>query len=251
MSASLAWLAAVFFVAFVVEASLGFGSALVAVSFGSLIIGVDQILPAFMPLSLALSIYVAGRYRGHIAWPLLGRRILPGMLIGLPIGLVAFSRLPAPLLRRALGAFVLVLSLLELWRFGRVQANERPRRLGAFTAFALLVLGGVAHGAFATGGPIAVYVAGREIGDDKSSFRATLSAVWLVLIVAMIASYAWMGRFTAASAHLSATLAVPLVLGLVVGEALHARLPLRTFQRLVFAVVAVVGIALLAGMGSR
>lgn len=251
MSASLIWLAAVFFVAFAVEASLGFGSALVSISVGSLIVGVDQILPAFMPLSLVLSIYVAGRYRRHIAWRLLGRRILPGMLIGLPIGLVAFSRLPVPLLRRALGAFVLVLSSLELWRFRRVQPDARPPRLGASTAFALLVLGGVAHGAFATGGPIAVYVAGREIGDDKSSFRATLSALWLVLIVAMIASYAWMGRFTAASARLSATLAVPLALGLLVGELLHARLPHRTFQRLVFVFVGAAGVALLSGVGSR
>jgi uncharacterized membrane protein YfcA len=251
VSASLACLAAIFFVAFAVEASLGFGSALIAISFGSLLVGVDQLLPAFMPLSLALSLYVAGRYRGHIAGSLLLRRILPGMLIGLPIGLLAFNRLPAPLLRRALGAFVLVLSALELWRFRRARPDERPPRLGALTAFALLVLGGVAHGAFATGGPIAVYVAGREVGDDKSSFRSTLSALWLVLIVAMIGSYAWMGRFTAASTQLSATLAIPLVLGLLAGEALHARLPLRTFQRLVFALVGLAGLLLLVGIGAR
>jgi uncharacterized protein len=240
----LALLMLVVFAAFAVEASLGFGAALVTMSFGSIVYPLDEILPAFLPPSLLLSAYIAARYRTAIDRGVLVRRILPAMLAGLPIGLFAFRSLPEAMLRRTLGAFVLALAALELFRMRR-GAPASPGPLTRVQAIALLVLGGVAHGAFGTGGPLAVYVAGRELGGDKAVFRATLSALWLALNTVMIAGFAWTGRLDGASGRASIALVLPLGLGLLAGEALHSRLPMTTFKKLVFSLVGAAGAALL------
>lgn len=104
---------------------------------------------------------------------------------------------------------------------------------GRWTGGALLVLAGVVHGIFATGGPLAVYVASREI-EDKSRFRATLAALWLLLNVALLASFAADGRVGRASMAISASLAPSLLLGLLAGELAHRRVAVPLFRALVF-----------------
>lgn len=248
-------LAAVVFLAFTVEASLGFGATVVTVALGAQLRPIEQILPAFVPLNVALSAYMVARYRRELRAAVLARRVLPWMLAGLPLGLYAFARLPARALKLAFGVFVVALALLELARRGdgsdaARQGSERtdggaaplPRALEA----ALLVLGGVAHGAFATGGPMAVYVMGRALARDKAAFRATLAALWLVLNAILLGSYALEGALTAATARSALLLAPALALGLGAGEWLHARVPTAAFRRAVWALLLGAGALLVA-----
>ncbi len=244
VSVALAELMLVVLAAFTVEASLGFGATLVTVALGSLIYPIDTLLPAFVPLNLVLSGYIASRYRRDIDVSALGRRIAPAMLAGMPVGILAFRALPEGLLKRALAAFVLVLAAIEIWRLAR-ETREAARPLPRAAALGLLALGGVVHGAFGTGGPLAVYVAGRDLGDDKARFRSTLSTLWLVLNSVLLVTYAAMGRVDGASARMTLALAPPLALGLALGEALHARVPMKTFKVLVFTLLAVAGVVLL------
>jgi uncharacterized membrane protein YfcA len=236
-------LMAIVFAAFAVEASLGFGSALVAMTLGSILFPLDVLLPAFVPLSLVLSTYITVRYRAHIDRPMLLRRIVPAMVAGLPVGLFAFQVLPASWLKRALAAFILVLVAVELWKMTRAPAAA-PRPLARPVALGLLFLGGLLHGAFATGGPLAVYVAGRDLAHDKSRFRSTLSALWLALNVVLLATYTVLGKVDRASLHMTLALAVPLGLGLIAGELVHARVPAQAFRPMVFALLGIAGVVL-------
>lgn len=237
-------LALVVFAAFAVEASLGFGSALLTVTLGSILCPIGALLPAFVPLNLMLSLYIATRYRRDVDRALLLRRVVPAMLAGLPIGLVGF-RFAGRGLSRALAAFVLALAAIELLRLARGAASG-ARPLGRARSALLLVLAGAAHGAFATGGPLAVYVVGRDLGGHKARFRATMSTLWLSLNTVMLASYLWMGKVDGASARTTLALVAPLVLGLLAGEAAHARVPAKAFRALVFVVLGAGGAALLA-----
>jgi uncharacterized membrane protein YfcA len=164
------------------------------------------------------------------------------MVAGLPIGLFAFQALPASWLKRALAAFILVLVAVELSRIRSAEAPPKP--LARPVALALLFLGGLLHGAFATGGPLAVYVAGRDLAHDKARFRSTLSALWLALNLVLLATYAALGKIDGASLRMSLALAPPLALGLGVGEIVHARLPVRAFRPLVFVLLGVAGVVL-------
>lgn len=232
-------LGAVVALAFTVEAVMGFGATVVTLALASLFMPTTEVLPAFVPLNLIMSGYLALRGSRFIEGKLLLREVMPAMAIGLPIGIVAFRHLDEGLLRLALGAFVFAVSLLEL----RAKAGASP--VGRLVGSILLGLGGVVHGAFGSGGPLVVYVLGRKLSHDKAAFRATLSALWLVLNLALLASYAQAGQLTPESGLVSAWLTLPLGLGLLAGERIHRAVPAHRFRPLVFGLLLVVGLVLM------
>jgi hypothetical protein len=241
---TLAALAAVVLGAFAIETALGFGASVVTVALGSFFVPIEVMLPAFVPVNVVLSAYVTARYRRDIDRRLLFTRIAPLMGIGLPLGMLASRILGGARLRLAFGVFVALLSIFELARLRR-GAAEPSRAPGKIAGGVLLVAAGVVHGAFATGGPLAVYVTGRELAD-KARFRATLSALWLVLNVALLASFAADHRVGAASLATSVAFALPLAAGMLLGEWAHRRVPLVTFRALVFVLHLAAGLLLAA-----
>lgn len=243
MSPARALLIAIVMLAFTTEAAIGFGATLIAISLGSLLLPIDELLYAVVPLNLLLSAAVAVRARRHIDARMLFLRIVPAMALGLPLGMLAFARFSGGVLQRMLGVFVLALSALELAKRLRKRGADEEAPLPRAAAIGLLFLGGVVHGAFATGGPPVVYVCGRLV-KDKRVFRGTLSALWFLLNAVLIATYARNGHLDAASLRRSATLAPGLALGLVFGEIAHGRIPEKAFRAVVFAMLSAVGLVL-------
>lgn len=236
-------LAYVVFLAFVVEATLGFGGTVVTVALGAALLPISKLLPAFIPLNLMLSAWLAVRGWAQMDRRLLFGRIVPWMAVGLPFGLFALARVDEGLLVRLFGAFVFLLAGIELSR-RNVEARPLPP---AVTAGALAVAG-VIHGAFATGGPLVVWVVGRTI-TDKAVFRSTLAGLWFVMNATLLAGYAWSGALNAESVRTSAVMAPGLVAGLVVGELIHTRVDPQLFRRLVFMLLGAVGVMLVTRSG--
>ena len=228
-------------VAFTVEASLGFGATVITVALASSVLRLplSEVLPSFVPVNLALSLLLALQNRRDADFRLLLRRILPAMLVGLPLGMWAFSALPESLLRRALGLFLLALSLPLLFLPARA-----PTPLSPALSLGLLGLAGVLHGAFATGGPMVVYVLSRS-PISKATFRATLSCLWALLAVVLLGRWALTGTLTRSTLLLSAALLPAMVMGLVVGNVIHGRVDERRFKVFVNAMIFVFGLILL------
>lgn len=237
-------LAAVVLVCFGVEAALGFGSTVLAVTLAAPFLPLELLLPTLVGLNLLVSSYITIRHRDGIDWRLLLTRILPLAGVGMPLGIFLFAIVPGVGLKLGFGAFVFLLSARELY-LSRRPAGER-RTLGALPMVGLLVLGGVIHGLYASGGPMIVYVASRLL-DDKRRFRSTLSMLWLVLNVVLVASYALRGLI--GSAVLSGQLALipSLILGILGGEWLHRRVNERSFRRLVYGLLLVGATVLCVG----
>lgn len=230
--------------AFAVEATLGFGATVIAVSFGVLLLPLDELLAALVPANLVLSATIAFRHRRQIDRALLGRRILPLMALGLPAGLLLARVADERRLELLFGVVVVALAGPELVRSFRRDVDAGPRPpLRAPLRAALLVAAGVIHGAFSTGGPLVVYVTDR-VGLDKGRFRATLSALWLLLGLVLLASFAARGTLSATSATRSALLLGPLLLGLATGEWLHRRVDALSFRRAVMALLVTAGATL-------
>lgn len=240
MTFDLMLLAAAVGLAFTVEASLGFGATVVTVALGALLFPLDVLLPAFVPVNVALSAYLGLRYRRHVRWDLLGRRVLPFMALGLPAGMLIFARFASEGLRQAFGVFVVALSAMELVRLFRPAATTM---LSPAVERVVLLAGGVVHGAFATGGPLAVYVSGRVL-EDKAEFRATLSVLWLLLNAVLLTNFAVGGKVDAHTLGLGAMLVPSLLTGLTLGEWAHRRIPLHVFRIVVFALLLAVGAVL-------
>lgn len=244
--ASSALLLAIVGGAFFTEAVAGFGATVLTVAFGASLLPLGVLLPAFVPVNVALCLAILLRHRDAVDARLLLGTVLPWMLLGLPAGVLAFrslGRVDEGWLKLGFGAFVVAVSAFELARGLRSGGAAEPRPLRPNAARAVLLLGGAVHGAWATGGPMVVYFLGRS-GLDKRRFRSTLAALWAALGALLVAGYAEGGSLTAETGALSLAMLPAMLAGLVLGERVHHRISPAAFRRAV-AVLLLFGGALL------
>lgn len=237
------FLCAVVLLAFVVESAAGFGATIVTVTLGAQLLPLDVVLAAFLPVNVLLSLVLTARNASAVDRPLLLRRILPWMGLGTAIGLVFARFRGAEWIKLVFAGFVIVLALAELIAL-RARESERREPLPQPVAAGALSLAGVIHGLFACGGPLVVYVVGRSL-HDKARFRATLSALWLVMNVVLVATMAFDGSLRRDTLVTSATLIPPLAIGLFIGDRLHRKLDERAFRIAVFVLLLVAAVVLL------
>jgi uncharacterized protein len=230
-------LIAIVALAFTIEGAIGFGSTVVTVTLGAFLLPIDQLLPAFAPLNVVLSLSILVRTWRAVDRKLLFLRVLPLMVAGMPVGMLAMRVADEALLVRVYGVLIVVLAVVQL-------ANKLPPP-PRIAGHVLLFCGGVIQGAFGTGGPLTVFVLGNAV-EDKTAFRATLAALWLGLNLVLIGGFVADGRINAESGTMTLRLAIGLVIGLVLGEIVHRRLDAARFKAVVWVMLAVAGVALAA-----
>jgi uncharacterized membrane protein YfcA len=105
-------------------------------------------------------------------------------------------------------------------------------------------LGGVVHGAFATGGPLIVLYSTKKL-IDKGEFRVTMCLLWTVLNAILIVHYLIDGKLTEEVGISLLALLPALVLGIVAGGFVHNRVNELLFKKIVFITLFVVGVFML------
>jgi uncharacterized membrane protein YfcA len=103
------------------------------------------------------------------------------MAIGLPVGMYLFRAFDIIFLKKILVYFIIVTSAWQLFlRLGHKNSKKTlSQGIKRLPYFALLIIGGIVHGMFSTGGPLVVIYASRTL-PDKGQFRATLCLLWAV-----------------------------------------------------------------------
>ncbi len=237
-------LAFIVFAAFLVEAATGFGSMVVALTFGALWFEVNELLAWLVPVNMVLSAYLVARGWRAVKWSFLGTRMIPLMAAGLILGtLLATEAAQTTWLKPLFGVFVIAVASWQLRSALKPAAQTAP--LPAPARIATLFSAGVIHGIFATGGPLAVFVSAREL-PDKAAFRATLSMLWLVLNALVMPRLVMDGHVTAATLQTSALMLIPLGLGIGAGELIHQRLDEGRFRVIVATMLMIAGGVLVA-----
>lgn len=218
----------------------GFGGVIIVLTLGAHFYPIKWMLPVLLPLTLLANLYIFIRHHRHIDTQLLVKRILPFMGTGLVIGFSLFSVLHGSVLRALFGITVVLVAVRELahlvWTPGREIAP--PAR---WVVSGYVLMAGVVHGIYASGGPLLVYAANR-MEMEKTVFRSTLSIVWLIMNIFLAGSYAVAGRIDMASLHTSAYLLPSVILGVITGEAMHRRIPERSFKIAVFLLLILSGV---------
>jgi hypothetical protein len=235
---------AVALAAFATEGAIGFGGTVIVACIGAQFVPLDVLLPAFVPINIALSSWLAVSGRKSVAWQVLLRQITPPVAAGAAVGLVAFRVVESAgahasaALALIFGVFVVMLAALQL------RAGAGGGQLSLSKRVALLIAGGVAHGLFGTGGPMIVYVTRRELPGART-FRATLAILWLALNAALLASFASQGLYAERpTLETGVILAIAFVPGLAIGERVHRKLAPARFERAVWLLLLVAGAAL-------
>jgi uncharacterized protein len=226
MTVAMVALALIACFAFAIEAAIGFGSTVITATVGAALVPLAVLLPAFIPINLALSAILLARGHRHVAWRVLLVEIAPPVAVGAAVGMAIRG---GAWLQPAFAVFVIALAVMQLVRPATRPLAHGPR-------LAVLVLGGLAHGLFGTGGPLVVYAARRRLADP-TALRSTLAVLWLALNTALVASFAYTWQI----ARTSGVVAFALPVGLVIGERWHRRLD----ERVVWIVLLVAGVLLL------
>jgi uncharacterized membrane protein YfcA len=219
-------LALLVMLAIALESIVGFGATVLVVALGTWILPVQELLPLYVPVNMALSASIAWRDRASIDGALLKKRVLPLAALGLVVGLALYRYAARPELLHAFGVMVVLIGLnelrKELWP-GATASASRAR------SNALLAGGGVIHGLFGTGGVLIVAaLAGERM--NKSRMRATLATLWLLMNLAMVANFIGHGAMGLSSLGRSALLLPAVAVGGWLGEQVHRRVAERPFR---------------------
>jgi hypothetical protein len=226
---------------FTSQALSGFGSIIIAVTLGSHLYPIKELLPVLVPLDVLINGYLVARYRSTVDTGFLVRKIFPPVGAGFAAGVIMFSLLDSSILKGVFGVFVVAISVRELVVAVR---TADPRTISPAGRAAYLVLGGLIQGVFASGGPPVVYAVGRSL-HDKTVFRSTLAALWFTVNSVLLATYAMTHRLTPETLTDSAILLPTVVLGIVIGELLHRYINEKHFRIVVFCVLIVAGLSIL------
>jgi uncharacterized membrane protein YfcA len=233
----------VIFITHTMEAVTGFGCAVLAMPFITALLGLRRGVMVITILGWFLALYLAITKRKMINFRQFA--IICGtMVLGLPIGMYLFRTFDVSVLKKIFAVFIVFSSLWQLVNriaIRNVKEITPPKGKGALPYYGILFAGGIIHGMFSTGGPLAVIYAARAL-PDKGQFRATLCLLWSTLNTIIIVSYLIEGTITPQAAGTTGSLILFVLAGIIAGEKIHNKLNEKIFSVMVFSMLLVTGI---------
>ncbi len=218
------------------------------------------LMPARESTAVVLLLLLVGdlvavwHYRADADWSLL-RRLLPAVLPGLLVGAVFLAVADDTLLRRSIGALLLVMALLQLGlrrdRGGAVSGASAASAASEVPAASRLAALGAGLGSgFATmtanaaGAVMTLYLVAQ--GVEKRRFLGTGALFFFGVNLAKLPISAGLGLLTSQTLLRAAVLAPAVLLGAWAGLHAASRLSQRHFDRAVLAATIVSALALVA-----
>ena len=228
-------------IAYSARGASGFGAA-VALPLLALVLPLKVLVPAWSLIAAAAGTALLGSDRHKIAWAEV-RRLVPGTLIGIAVGLYVFTLLDSNALAKWVGVFVLAYGLYSLWTTFTTRTNVHlPAKIAA-------LVGGIAGGMTGTvvgtmGSTFyAIYFDAIRLGKDQ--YRATMTAILLTLTVVRGVGYFSVGVFDRDVVIITAILFPSMLLGIFIGNYFHHGMSDLSFRRTVAGALIVSGAALL------
>lgn len=248
---------AVILLANVIQGITGFAGTILAMPFSLRLVGMDVAVPVLNVLGLLSGVYVlAGNYR-KVRWKELGR-ILAFMGVSLIAGILLKRWLSfnPRILYITLGVLVIGIAVSGLWKMlqkkdekkSGEQTEDRPEKRAPSERitpgqYTLLLAAGLVHGMFVCGGPLLIGYLTKRV-REKDAFRATISAVWIVLNGAILVSQLIGHEWNAGLLRIQ-LISVPFLLGgMLIGSLLYRLMSQRFFMILTYVLLFIAGLTL-------
>ncbi len=226
--AQMAYCCLVVLTCFALRGGTGFG-AVVAMPLMGLVMPLKVLVPTFTLLGLAAGVTILGRARHDISWRVM-LNLVPTTLIGVGVGLYLFSRLDARTLTFGLAVLVVAYGVYSLVK------TFRPKSDASTSPKILAPLAGLLAGAVGTTfGMMAAVLYAIYFPDaiemPKDAFRATMSAVLLLLGVIRGIGYLAIGQYTH-EVYIALAMTLPTALvGIYIGDRVHTGMSELAFRR--------------------
>lgn len=232
----------VILVANTIQGITGFAGTLIAMPFLIILVDLETAKQVLNLLGIIGSFWILRKDHCFIRWNIL-KQIIVWMLIGMIIGIIGYNYLPTGVLMYLFPLFVLFVGL-KGFLSTVTSALPKSSTANKWSDILLLLVSGTIHGLFVAGGPLLVAYATREI-KNKQEFRATLSAVWVVLNTLMLIQSLFAGVVTEQMAIYMLISIIPLIFGIVIGGILLNKMSQKSFMVLAYGLLIFSGISLL------
>jgi uncharacterized protein len=204
---------------------------------------------ALLPLLIAGDLFALQAYRAHADWAKL-LRLFPSVALGIVAGAVFVLLVDDTVMRRTIGAVLLGLVLVTLWRRRRGRSDDGadetagatgrqwPAALGygSLAGFTTMV-------ANAAGAVMSLYLLTARL--DKLAFLGTAAWFFFLVNVFKVPFSIGLGLLTVDSLKLNAVLVPAVLVGALVGRVVIRRVNQELFERLVLVFTALSSINLL------
>lgn len=226
----------VVFVTNILQAITGFAGTMLAMPASILLIGLTPAKAVLNVLGLLASAWIAVRCWRDVCW----REVLKiscFMSVGIIVGAIMGVGLPLQFLLKGYAVLIILIAIKKMFLPG-------TRILPEWMMKVILLSAGVIHGLFISGGSFLVVYASARF-QDKSEFRATLSAVWVILNTGLMVTHIGAGYFDQSSIILT-LMAVPAVAaGVIVGTWIHQRMKQEYFLKMTYVLLILSGLLIL------
>lgn len=222
-STQLIYCFAVIIAAYLVRGITGFGSGLIAIPLLVIKLPLATAVPLVVTLDYIASASQGVKDRKHICW----REIfplLPFTMLGVGLALYLLKTVETSLLLHSLAIFILLYAVYSLF--------SKPPKHGLSRMWAAPSggFGGLVGTLFGTGGPFyVIYLQLRSL--EKSQFRATFAAIFLLDGTYRIAGFVATGFFNVDLLLLLAVLLPVMGISVYLGGRVHTELTQETFKR--------------------
>ncbi len=221
------------FVSNIIQVITGFAGAMLAMPPSIHLIGVGPAKAIVSIVSGASCVYVTIR-----DWKDIDRKellkILALMGTGMFVGIRLFYLCRLNILLKIYGAIIILIAIKKLF-------VKREMQLPSWILYLCLLLAGMIHGMFISGGSfLVVYAVWALKGKEK--FRATVSAVWVVLNSFLLYDHYQAGYFTAETGKILLIAIIPFFMAVWLGSRLAKKISAEKFLLLTYILLLISGL---------
>ncbi len=216
----------------IIQAITGFAGTMLAMPLSIKLIGMDPARIALNAVATAASIYIVAKDYKKVNRKVL-KHALVWMTIGTILSMVVYRTVNTTLLLYMYGIVIIIIALHKL--FAKTELSIQDK----FMNF-ILLLAGILHGLFASGGPFLVIYLTAKI-KDKYEFRATVSAIWIVLGLVFVVQNLEYTTFS--NVRISCVSMLPLVGGVLIGDWILKRISQEKFMKITYVLLFLSGIS--------
>lgn len=218
-----------------IEGITGFAGTMLAMPLSMILIGVGEAKSILNIVAIIASSTICySTYKDINKKELV--KIVTFMLIGMVGGIYLFSVIPVSGLAKMYGVLILLVAFKGL-------AVKKQISLPQSALVLILLVAGLIHGMFLSGGALLVIYA-VAILKDKSTIRATLAPVWIILNLFMLAQDFYFGNITGQVLKLSLFTVIPVLLAIALGHYLHEKMEQEFFVKLTYVLLIISGLTL-------
>lgn len=220
----------------IIQGITGFAGTVLAMPFTILLLGIDVAKPLLNIITLIACILIVFESYKNIVWKEF-LKMTSIMFLGVFIGEYMYSIFPVDLLLTIYAIFIILIALKGILVKQSYNLDEK-------ILVGIIMLAGIIHGMFLSGGPLLIIYAVKKL-QDKGEFRATLASVWIVLNSYLLIKQFVSGLIVTQVVTLALWSIPVLIIAIIIGKKLYEHMSQKVFLMLSYILLLISGISLI------